>query len=166
MKTKVLMLAVLMSMSVVLVAQPVDRGSQKHFGGQEQEMRMNNDQRGPKNGLNLTDAQKEAFKLSMLSMQKQLQPIRNVLREAKAHQKSLMNAEKPDLATINKNLEIIGGLRVEMGKIQAKTRLDLRAQLNDEQRLKFDNFKGKMMQERGQRGMRHEMGMHDGHSLN
>jgi Spy/CpxP family protein refolding chaperone len=166
MKTKVLMLAVLMSMSVVLVAQPVDKGSRMHFGSQQREMRVHNDQRGSENGLNLTDAQKEAFKLSLLAMQKQIQPLRNVLVEAKAHQKSLMNAEKPDLATISKNLEIIEGLRVEMEKIQAKTRLDLRAQLNDEQRLKFDNFKGRMMQERGLRGMRFEMGMHNGHSLN
>ena len=48
----------------------------------------------------------------------------------KAHQKTLMTAEKTDLAAINKNIEKIGGLKIEMAKIKAKNHLDLRAQLN------------------------------------
>jgi Spy/CpxP family protein refolding chaperone len=120
---------------------------------------MNEGQRGPGNGLNLTDAQKEAFKQSMLATQKQIQPIRNELGEANARQKTLTTAEKPDLNAINKNIEKIGALKVEMAKIQAKHRLEMRAQLTDEQRLKFDAHKGKMMQGKGQRGMKHGMRM-------
>lgn len=159
MKTKILMLVVLLSMSVVLVAQPADRNSKKSFRGQNPEMRMDEGQRDSGNGLNLTDAQKEAFKQSMLATQKQVQPIRNELGEAMARQKTLTTAEKPDLGAINKNIEKIGALKIEIAKIQAKHRLEMRAQLTDEQRLKFDERKGKMMQDRGSKGMKHRMRM-------
>jgi len=151
MKTKILMLVVLLSLSAVLVAQPWNRGPQKSFRGQGREMQMRNGERGQANGLNLTDEQKEAFKKSRLALEKQLQPIQNEIGEAEARQKTLTTAEKPDLAAINKNIEKIGGLRVEMAKIQAKHRLDMRAQLTDEQRLKFDRSKNDM---RGFNGMR------------
>ncbi|MDP2336222.1 MAG: periplasmic heavy metal sensor [Bacteroidota bacterium] len=165
MKTKVLMFIVLMSLSAVLVAQPIDLGGKKSFRGQDRVL-LDEGQRGPMNGLNLTDVQKEAFKQSMLAMQKQLQPIRNELGEAEAHQKTLTTAEKPDLAAINKNIEKIGALRIEMAKIQVKHHLEMRAQLTDEQRLKFDLFKEKMKQGKGQKGMRQNMKMHQGHSMN
>lgn len=144
MKAKILMLVVLMSMSAVLVAQPAGRGSKKPFIERDKVLLMNEGQRGPGEGLNLTDEQKEAFKKSMLEVQKQLQPIRNELGEAEARQKTLTTAEKPDLGAINKNIEKIGALKIEMAKIQAKHHLEMRAQLTDEQRLKFDMFKHQM----------------------
>jgi hypothetical protein len=76
MKTKVLMLAVFMGLTTVLAAQPNEKGEGKLRRGSNPEMRMD-EQRGHENALDLTDAQKEAFKQSMLAMQKQLQPIRN-----------------------------------------------------------------------------------------
>lgn len=145
MKAKILMFVVLMSMSAVLVAQP----NEKQFRGKQPEMQLNERQRGPGEGLNLTAEQKEAFKKSMLEVQKQLQPIRNELGEAMARQKTLTTAEKPDLGAINKNIEKMGALKTEMAKIQAKHRLEMRAQLTDEQRLKFDMFKGQQIQKRG-----------------
>jgi len=153
MKTRILMIVAFMGLSAVLIAQPAETGPKKAFQGPKHEMPMNRGQRGPANGLNLTDTQKEAFKQSMLAMQKQLQPIRNEVREAMAHQRTLTTAEKPDMAAINKNIEKIAALRVEMAKIQTKNRLEMRAQLNDEQRLKFDLFKAKMRQGRGQNWM-------------
>jgi Spy/CpxP family protein refolding chaperone len=156
MKTKVLMFVVLMSMSAVCIAQPADKSEMKPIRP-DRSLLMNEGKRGPANGLNLTDAQKEAFKQGILAVQKQLQPLRNELGEAKAHQKTLMTAEKPDLSAINKNIEKIGAIKVEMEKIQVKNRLDMRAQLTDEQRLKFDRWKGKKRQERGPRGMRSGM---------
>ncbi len=144
MKTKVLMLAVLLGLTTVVVAQPKEKEQGKNFQGPKHEMRMDDRKGGLENGLNLTDAQKEAFKQSRLAMQKQLQPIQNELGEAEAHQKTLMSAEKPDLTAINKNIEKIGGLKVEMEKIKTKNHLDMRAQLTEEQRLKFDAFKEHM----------------------
>jgi Spy/CpxP family protein refolding chaperone len=154
MKTKVLMIVVLMGFTTLLMAQPQENEEKKSTRGPEHEMRMN-EERGAQ-GLNLTDAQKDAFKQSRLALQKQLQPLRNELGEAEAHQKTLTTAEKPDLAAINKNIEKIGALKMEMAKLQVKHRLELRAQLTDEQRLKFDLQQGKMKHNRGPEGMRHQ----------
>ena len=159
MKAKILSIVLLMSLSAVLVAQTTENVPKKAFRGPEKEMRMNSGQRGLANGLNLTDAQKETFKQSMMAMQKQIQPLRNEIGEAEAHQKTLVNVEKPDIAAINKNIEKIGALKIEMAKIQTKHHLDMRAQLTDEQRLKFDLRKGGMMHEKGSKGMRNDRQM-------
>lgn len=157
MKAKILMVVILMSFTTLLIAQqpsdlaPKKKEMSERFarlkeirGERMNQMRgeRNGQMRGPGNGLNLTDVQKESFKKSMLSVHKQLQPLRNELGEAVAHQKSLVTAEKPDFNAINKNIEKIGELRVQMAKIETKARVELRAQLTDEQRLKFDMFKG------------------------
>lgn len=153
MKTKILMFVALMSLSAVLMAQPTDGASKKPFRGPSKEMRMAHDQRGPANGLNLSAEQKEAFKQGMLATQKQLQPLRNELGELKAHQKTLMTAEKADLNAIDKNIEKMGALEVEMEQIQARQRLEMRAQLTEEQRLKFDFHKHGMMKHDGPKAM-------------
>jgi Spy/CpxP family protein refolding chaperone len=147
---------VLLGLTTVAMAQPKEKEQGKSFKGQKHEMRMDDRKCDPENGLNLTDAQKEAFKQSRLAAQKQLQPVRNELGEAEAHQKTLVSAEKPDLAAINKNIEKIGGLKVEMEKIRTKNHLDMRAQLTEEQRLKFDNAKGKMMHDGAGKGKRND----------
>jgi Spy/CpxP family protein refolding chaperone len=139
MKTKVLLIVVMMSVSAVLFAQPKGQENQRPFRGDRAEMRRGHD--GPAQGLNLTDEQKEAFKQSMLALQKQLQPLRNQLGEAEAHQRTLMTDENPDLKAINKNIEKIGEIKTEMAKLQAKHRLEMRAKLTDEQRLRFDMVK-------------------------
>ena len=159
MKTKILMVAVLFGLSTVAMAQPKENGQGRASQAPKHEMRMEHRNGGPAAALELTDAQKEAFKQSRLAMQKQLQPIQNELGEAEAHQKTLMSGEKPDLVAINKNIEKIGSLKVEMAKIRAKNHIDMRAQLTEEQRLKFDAFKGKMKHDGGPEGMRHNMKM-------
>lgn len=154
MKTKVLMIAVLLGLTTAVMAQPKGNGQERPFRGQDKEVKMGERKGGPENGLNLTDAQKETLKQSRLAMQKQLQPIQNELGEAQAHQKTLMSAEKPDLAAINKNIEKIGSLKIEMAKIRAKNHLDMRAQLSDEQRVKLDSRKGHLRE-----GMKEGNGM-------
>lgn len=158
MKTKVLMIAVLLGLTTVSMAQPKENEQRKAPFAPKHEMRMEHRNLGPGAALQLTDAQKEAFKQSRLAMQKQLLPIQNELGEAEAHQKTLMTAEKPDLAAINKNIEKIGSLRVEMAKIRAKSRLDMRAQLTEEQRLKLDAMKGHLQQGNGMRDLREMRG--------
>jgi len=158
MKAKILSIVLLMGLSVAVFAQRTDNGPKNSKRGYDRTM-MQDERRGSGDGLNLTDAQKEAFKEGRLAIQKQLQPLRNELGEAKAHQKTLVTAEKPDLSAINKNIEKIGDLKVEMAKIQVKHHLDMRAQLTDEQKLKFDFLKGKMGRENGFRGMKHGRGM-------
>lgn len=162
MRAKILSIVLLMSMSAILMAQTTENGPKKPMRGHDRAMMMQRNQRGHADSMDLTDPQKEAFKQSMMVIHKQLQPIRNELGEAEAHQKTLVMKEKPDLGAINKNIERIGALRVEMAKIQTKHHLEMRAQLTDEQRLKFDIFKGKRMHDNGKKkpmGMKYNRGM-------
>ena len=158
MKAKILSLALLMSLSAALMAQSTEVGPKKEFRGQQGEKFQGEESVGFGHWLNLTDTQKEAFKQSMMAMHKQIKPIRNELGEAMAHQKTLIGAENPDLAAINSNIDKIGALRIEIAKIQIKNRLDLRAQLTDEQRQKFDLFKDRMEQGKRPQGMQHKGG--------
>ncbi len=89
MRTKFFMVVVLLGLSTILIAQTAQQGVKK-FSGMERpamDMRMKA-LHGGNQGLNLTDAQKEAFKANMLATQKQLQPLRNALGEANAHQRT------------------------------------------------------------------------------
>jgi Spy/CpxP family protein refolding chaperone len=156
MKTKIFMLGLMMSLSVVLIAQPEENGA-KSFHGKPQLGFKPGEFKKDANRLNLSEAQKESFKASTMATQKLLLPLRNELGEAEAHQKTLLSAEKPDFAAINKNIEKIGGIRIEMAKIQTKHRLEMRAQLTEEQRLKLELFKGKMKQGNGRFG--HRLGL-------
>jgi len=165
MKARILSIVLLLSLSSVLVAQTTDNGPRKGNRGAQNEMRKNGGERGMQNGMNLTDAQRDAFKQSMMAMHKQIQPLRNELGEAEAHQKTLVSAEKTDMGAINKNIEKIGGIRVEIAKIETKHHLDMRAQLTDEQKLKFDMMKG-MMKEKGPKGMNRNRQMQREHAMN
>ncbi len=151
MRTKILMAIMLMSISSVLFAQTEEVVVKKMYN--RQQMGPQKDKmREAVQRLNLTDVQKESFKAGMIATQKKLQPLKNELGEAEAHQKTLVTSEKSDLAAINKNIEQIGALRIEIAKIQIKNRMEMRAQLNDEQRLKFDNFNPKMRDGKGPKG--------------
>lgn len=168
MKTKVLMITVLLGLTTVVMAQRGGNDRERDFKGPRSEMRTDDRKGGPENDLNLTDAQKEAFKQSRLALQKQLQPLQNELGEAQARQKTLMTAEKPDMAAINKNIEKMGGLKVEMAKVRTKNHLDMRAQLTEEQRLKMDAMKGHLREGRKEgNGMRNfkEMPGREKHDL-
>ncbi len=160
MRAKFLFIVLLMSLSAVLKAQTTETSPKKPLHRQGNEMRIISDEKeGPVKGLNLSEAQKATFKESMMAMQKQLQPIKNELGEAEAHQKTLMTAERPDIAAVNKNIDRIGALRIGIAKIKTKHHLEMRSQLNDEQRLKFDLFSEKMMDMKNENGMKHNRGI-------
>lgn len=149
-----MILAVLMGLTTVAMAQPNDKGEGKDRKGGKQEMRADS-QRGPGNELYLTDAQKEIFQKSRTETAKQVQPLRNQLGEARAHQKTLITAEKPDMDAINKNIEKMGALQTEIEKIQTKHQLEMRTQLTEEQRLKMDNAGHRKGGEKGEGRMEH-----------
>jgi Spy/CpxP family protein refolding chaperone len=139
MRTRILALAVMMGLATGLVAQPNGKRDERPARGANHEMQMNKKE-GHQNALNLTDAQKESFKKSRLALEKQLQPVRNELGEAEARQRTLTTTDKPDMDAVNKNIDKIGSLKTQMAKMQAKHRIEMRAQLTDEQRLMFDRF--------------------------
>jgi len=186
MKTKILMVVILMGLSVSLMAQttevvPKKQGTSDQVQMSKEKMaafqaqrsaRLNamkgqmGAQRGQMNGrmgaamgLNLTDDQKKAFKESMLALRKQIKPLKNELGEAVAHQKTLMDAEKADLGAINKNIEKIAALKVEMAKAMVKSRLEMRSKLTDEQRAKIEMMKGMKKRMAQRDGMKQGKGM-------
>ena len=185
MKTKILMIVLLMGFSSILMAQttevvPKKQGAsdqvlmskEKRDAFQAQRSaRLNEmrgrlqgmkDQRGAAIGLNLSDDQKKAFKQGTISLHKQILPLKNELGEAEAHQKTLMSAEKTDLGAINKNIEKIGAIKVEMAKVMVKHRFEMRAQLTEDQRLKLDMTRAKMQRNKG---MKQGKGMQQGRMM-
>ena len=157
MKTRVMILAVLMGLTTVVLAQSNGKEERKDRKETTHELR-NENHRGPGSELNLTDTQKEAFQKSRVETEKLLQPLRNQLGEAEAHQRTLVTAEKPDMDAIGKNIEKIGAIKTDMEKIRTKQQLAVRSQLTEEQRLKFDNAHKQMKPgkagERGEGGKR------------
>jgi len=137
-KTKLLIIMVMVGLSTVMTAQTQESKPALKPGLQVKGMPLHQQQRTPLQFLNLTDAQKETMKKSALEMHKKMQPVRNELGEAEARQKTLVTAEKPDIKAINKNIERIGELKVEIAKIAAAQRLEMRALLTEEQRMKLD----------------------------
>lgn len=93
-----------------------------------------------------TEEQKEAMKTIRLETEKQLKPLKNELRELNAHQQTLVTADKADMKAIEKNIDKISGVKAQMAKIMAKQHQEVRAQLNEEQLMKFDSMREKRMQ--------------------
>jgi Spy/CpxP family protein refolding chaperone len=158
MKTKILSFALFMVMCLTASAQPQTNKEIRIVRG-PQNMQMHPPRQEMAKALNLTDEQKEAFKKIMLAMHKEMLPVRNEIGEAEAHQKTLVSADKPDMNAINKNIEKIGALKIETAKIFTKHHLEMRALLTDEQRMKFDNWRGGMKHPTGQKFGRPGMGM-------
>jgi Spy/CpxP family protein refolding chaperone len=94
---------------------------------------------------NLTEEQKTKISALRVNHMKEMQQLKNQVAENRAHYNTLMNADKADMAAINKNIEELGKLRVDMMKKSAAHQQDVRALLTDEQRLAFDMKKGKGM---------------------
>lgn len=155
MKTRILALAVLMGLATSVMAQQNVKKDVKQNRGNNPEMRMQKPH-GQPDALNLTDAQKESFKQSRLALEKQMQPIRNELGEAEARQRTLTTTEKPDMDAVNKNIDKIGALKTQMAKLQVKHHLEMRSQLTDEQRLKFDMFRHQQRDGKGPKRMKHQ----------
>ena len=94
----------------------------------------------------LTDEQKEAVKKLRLETEKEIKPLRNELREAMAKQQTLTTADNADLKAINSNIDKMAKIKAEMQKVKAKQHQAFRAQLTEEQLIKFDSRKNKMHQ--------------------
>ncbi len=160
MKATFLSLALLLGLSLSVMSQPEDKGPKdfKEHGNSE----WHPGKGGPRNPFaefHLTEAQLTQFKKSKMALEKQLQPLRNQLGEAMAHQKSLTTADSPNLDAINQNIDKVGVIRIQMAKLRITHLMEIRSQLNEEQRLKFDAKIEKMIPEddpRPRRGGRPE----------
>ncbi len=107
-----------------------------------------------------TEEQKEAFKTIRLKNMKEAQPLHDQLRELKAHQQTLMNADKPDMNAIYANIDKISDVENQLAKIKAKERVEIMSYLTDEQKLQMQHFPGMKGTERG-----HDRGPREGQAL-
>ena len=88
---------------------------------------------------NLTEEQETKIeKLRTAHMQEMLSQ-KTQLEEKKAHKKSLMVAKEIDLKAINKTIDEMSAIRVNMQKMKAKHHKAVRSLLTDEQKVFFDN---------------------------
>ncbi len=94
----------------------------------------------------LTEDQKENIKSIRLSAMKDMKPLRNELGEKEARFKTLNSADKPDMDAINKQIDEIAALKASISKREIKAQQDIRALLNDEQKMAFDMHREKRMQ--------------------
>ena len=95
-----------------------------------------------------TEEQQEQVKAIRLETAKQVKPLRNELGELEARQQTLTTADKADLNAIYSNIDKMTGVKAEIQKIMAKQHQQIRSLLTEEQLLKFDAMKGRMMDKR------------------
>ncbi len=96
-----------------------------------------------------TKEQQEKVKGIRLETAKQVKPLRNELGELKARQQTLTTVDKTDLNAIYSNIDKMTMVKAEIQKIMAKQHQQIRSLLTEEQLLKFDAMKGRMMDKCG-----------------
>jgi Spy/CpxP family protein refolding chaperone len=107
---------------------------------------MQNCQKGPGYQCNipdLTEAQQKKIDELKLGHQKNMIQYKNELAEKDAHLQTLRTADKSDMNAINKTIDEIGAIKVQMMKEKENHRQQVRAQLTDAQKVQFDMRQGK-----------------------
>ncbi|HOY31854.1 MAG TPA: Spy/CpxP family protein refolding chaperone [Bacteroidales bacterium] len=91
-------------------------------------------------------------------------PLNNLMKEKKAHLITVSAGDNADIATINKTIDEIYGIKAELAKKKEALKQDVRKLLNDEQKLMFDmhHSKGAGKGYGKMQGMGCEMGMNAG----
>ena len=103
---------------------------------------------GEGKGLNcqipdLTEAQIKKIDELKIVHQKNMLNINNQLEEKNARLQTLRTADKADMNAINKTIDEIGALKIQMMKERENHLQQVRAQLTENQRLQFDMKHGK-----------------------
>ena len=87
---------------------------------------------------NLTEQQNEAISdIKLRYKGKNLKP-KNIINEKMARLRTLSSEEKPNMRTLNKIADEIGGLRAEIMKNDMAATQEIRALLTEKQRIVFD----------------------------
>lgn len=150
MKTRLTLLTLLVFVAGSAFAQQKD--------GQQRPMRDGDrpryEQREPGQGfdkmaerLDLSADQKAKIEALQTPHMKKMLASKNLINEKQAQKNTLMSADKPDLNKINALIDDIAKLEADSQKEVAAHRLQVRALLNDTQKVKFDS-----MQQRGGKG--------------
>jgi Spy/CpxP family protein refolding chaperone len=89
--------------------------------------------------LKLTDEQESRITGLRITHQKEMTAFRNDLAIKRAELQKYKSADTPDVSLINRTIEEIGKLTVEMQKKRAAHELAVRELLTDEQKAVFDS---------------------------
>jgi len=99
----------------------------------------------------LTEKQKESFKTIRTGYMKEVTPLKDQLKELKLHEKTLMNADQPDINAINVNIDKMSALQNKIAKISAKMKVEMFSQLTSEQKMNMKSMKNRQGRH-GQKG--------------
>ena len=151
---KKLFFGVVLVTGILISGSILAQKSEKNFKGRPEMGEMG--QMRKHDGLmkdSLTAKQKEAIGQIRAKTDKELKPMHDRLSELMAHHRSLMTAEKPDMAAINASIEKMGALKVSIEKAEAAQQLEIRKLLTNEQRVQMDKNHNGEMRGGGQRGL-------------
>lgn len=140
MKKYILVLAMVVLGTIGLIAQP-GQGSKPERGP-----RM-----APEDRLQLTDEQTTKMEALRIDFHKLAQPMENQLGEKRAALRSLTTVENPDRKKVETLVTEIGKLENSLMLARVNHKLDVRALLDDRQKVIFDQ-KEPMMAHRGGQG--------------
>lgn len=92
--------------------------------------------------LDLTPEQESAIEEIRLGYAKKNQPLENKLNELEARLQTLTATDTPDKKEIKSTVSKMSDLREEIFLNRTMCRVDVRTQLDDKQKLQFDQFGG------------------------
>ena len=95
----------------------------------------------------LTPAQIEEVKALKISMMKETLPLKNQIKEKKAHLKTLQSAQNPDMLAIQATIDDIHKVKAKVSKRKEQMFQELRKVLTKDQRVYFDTNRKKFMKE-------------------
>jgi len=154
-----MMLLLVLASSVFTVQAQAD-DKDKRPGKEKQEMAPGD--RLKKMIPDLSENQIAKIKEISLAHKKSVQETRNLLREKEAHLETLQTKDNPNMGEINKAIDEIGALRIQMHKSSAQHRQDVRNLLTPSQKLAFDKIKPREMMREGREGGPDREGMKKG----
>jgi Spy/CpxP family protein refolding chaperone len=163
-KTSVLIIVLVLA-TITVNAQRGHRNNRGCNGKGNSECRFNGDSMGAGPNCQIpgltADQQKEIKKLR-IAFQKEALQLKNQLAEKRARLQTLKTAEKTDLAAIDKTIDEMTAIKAQLMKKKLRHEQDVKAQLNDEQKLFFDTKgpkNGKQGKGRGGKGGKCGKGM-------
>jgi len=128
MKVGILAGAILM-VSMVLNAQPGQKGNRDRNPGEKGICKFYPD---------LTQEQENKITALKTQHLKNTQDLRNQLNEKRAHYKTLMTAENPNMGAINNLIDEIAKIKGQLLKAKAAHQQEVRKVLTEDQRVIFD----------------------------
>ncbi|WP_347839069.1 periplasmic heavy metal sensor [uncultured Draconibacterium sp.] len=143
MKTRILTLTLIAIFFLSFGAMAQKTENRKRLPQQRQMMADRTDKAREQFKDFFTEEQQEQMKELRLETAKKMQPLRNELNELEARQQTLSTAESADMKAIEKNIDQMAKIKADMQKIRARQHQEIRSMLSDEQRIKFDNMKGR-----------------------